>query len=189
MKKLLLVAALAAASVVAAPALGEAKARKAIDNRAECFPWSQRSAQGDRLICPSFFFRPRSTEIVLVKKKHHHHHHKPHFKPPTSQKLASVKFKHKHKHKFKKVSRGTKMSAGASYVISGTFCSAASLWVNAAIVNAHQRRPLLPSEAHEVVADCFVPIVGGLVVRHMHRANPHWDRMIIQQSLNLARRD
>jgi hypothetical protein len=50
------------------------------------------------------------------------------------------------------------------YVFYATACSALFLWVDALHTSRTQKRELTQKEAWTTVGNCFVPIVGGLVM-------------------------
>ena len=61
-----------------------------------------------------------------------------------------------------------------SYALGATWCSAGSLVLNAIIINATENRELTRSEAWQVTAGCWVPILGPLMVDAYFKANPQW---------------
>lgn len=165
MKKLLSAVALAAATLVAVPVASYAngvavkRARAAVVvpvvDRAECLPWSERSTIGVRLPCIPIWYRWKSTGLGFIQ---------------VSDRQRQTRYR--------AVATKDRLPAGAAYVMGSTFCSAANIIVAALIINHQQNRELRASEAHEMAAGCFLPIIGPLLVRHAHAANPHWDAML-----------
>lgn len=74
--------------------------------------------------------------------------------------------------------RGHHGSAAAAYVGGAIACSAVSLIVGGAIVGHQQKRELTQEEALGTVANCFLPIVGGLIVQEMLRKKPVAQRAV-----------
>jgi hypothetical protein len=60
---------------------------------------------------------------------------------------------------------------GGAYALTSVGCMAVSPMVATVFVN----RPLKPREAHVLVANCALPILGGLIVDAMWEANPQWE--------------
>lgn len=83
-----------------------------------------------------------------------------------------------HPHKYFKLKGGGSggMSPATAYVFGATFCSAGALWVHGLYVSRTQRRELTRREAFGTVANCFLPVVGGLISDSMFRNNPSWNR-------------
>jgi len=54
-------------------------------------------------------------------------------------------------------------------------CFAITPMIGAALVGHYEKRELKSSEVFMMLADCAVPIVGGLVAKAAFDANPHWD--------------
>lgn len=135
-------------------------ASAAPNDRVECLPFTQKSAQGTRLPCPFFFFNFGTTKTFAYQVTS--------MAPRNQGTITRTEIR---------TARGGP-SAAASYVIGSTWCSAGSLILASAIVGAQQKRELRSSEAFEIVGGCFVPVVGSLFWRSMFAANPQWDQNI-----------
>ena len=58
-----------------------------------------------------------------------------------------------------------------SYVIGVPFCAATALMID----SLRKHRELKLSEAHIIVAGCFLPILGGLIMKRLYDEHPEWD--------------
>ena len=58
-----------------------------------------------------------------------------------------------------------------SYVIGVPFCAASALMID----SLRKHRELKLSEAHIIVAGCFLPILGGLIMKRLYDEHPEWD--------------
>lgn len=84
---------------------------------------------------------------------HHYHHYKHH---------------HHHHHKGK----GGSNNGPNGYVLGATFCAAGFVILQAAIVSAQENRELTPREAYGTIANCFLPIIGGLLIDAAYSEEP-----------------
>lgn len=57
------------------------------------------------------------------------------------------------------------------------WCGATGLLRQAAIVGHFQKRELKLSEAYIAVANCIVPIAGGMLMKRLFDAHPEWDKL------------
>ena len=61
------------------------------------------------------------------------------------------------------------------YGLTTVGCMALTPMVGAAFVAWNEHRELRSSEAMMMLADCVVPIIGGLIVKSAYDAHPEWD--------------
>jgi hypothetical protein len=62
-------------------------------------------------------------------------------------------------------------SLAEGYVIGVPFCAASALMID----SLRKHRELKLSEAHIIVAGCFLPIIGGLIMKRLYDEHPDWD--------------
>jgi hypothetical protein len=79
-------------------------------------------------------------------------------------------------HGFRHCHRFTSATSLKWYGLTTVGCFALSPIIGGGLVSLNEHRELRSSEVFMMMADCVVPIIGGLVAKAAFDAHPEWDR-------------
>ena len=64
------------------------------------------------------------------------------------------------------------------YGIGVSFCVFGNLWLGAALTASVQHREMEPHEALEIIASCFLPLIGRNIARYYLKHHPDYDAFV-----------